>query len=86
MTTRVYRLALKEAKITKHVRFHDLRGTYISMCAEAGLSIKFIMDQVGHKDPRVTLSIYAQVTDAKKLEESAKLSAYVFGKPNIQAV
>lgn len=72
--------SLKEANATnKRPRFHDLRASYISLNGEAGTNIKFTMSQVGHSDPRVTLSIYAQVSDAAKREEAAKLSAYVFG-------
>jgi len=83
---RVYFPALKKANIVKHVRFHDLRRTYTTLALEAESNIKHVQSQLGHKTLNMTLGVYAQVTDAKKLEEAAKLSAYVFGKPNIQTV
>lgn len=39
--------ALCEALSLRH-RFHNLRHTYITRCAEAGLPIEVVMSQVGH--------------------------------------
>jgi integrase len=40
---------------------HDLRRTFCSLLLEAGATVPYVMDQAGHKDPQVTLRIYASV-------------------------
>jgi integrase len=41
---------------------HVLRHTYISLALEAGYSVPYVMQQVGHRDPRTTMRIYAKVS------------------------
>jgi integrase len=40
---------------------HSLRRTFISLLLATGADVPYVMRQVGHSDPKVTLSIYAQV-------------------------
>ncbi len=40
---------------------HSLRRTFISLLLATGAEVPYVMQQVGHADPKVTLSIYAQV-------------------------
>ncbi len=40
---------------------HSLRRTFISLLLAIGEDVPYVMAQVGHADPKVTLSIYAQV-------------------------
>jgi integrase len=40
---------------------HALRRTFISLLLAIGDEVPYVMRQVGHADPKVTLSIYAQV-------------------------
>jgi hypothetical protein len=40
---------------------HSLRRTFISLLLAAGEDPPYVMRQVGHGDPKVTLGIYAQV-------------------------
>ena len=40
---------------------HSLRRTFISVLLALGEEVPYVMRQVGHTDPKVTLSIYAQV-------------------------
>lgn len=54
---RVERGARRLPKVTAHV----LRHTYITLAFEAGYSVPYVMQQVGHRDPRTTMSIYAKV-------------------------
>jgi integrase len=44
-----------------HVTPHTLRRTYISLMLSAGADIPYVQAQVGHRDPKLTLSIYALV-------------------------
>jgi integrase len=43
------------------VTMHDLRRTCVALLFEAGATVPYVMKQVGHTDPKVTLSIYAEV-------------------------
>ncbi|NLT05833.1 MAG: site-specific integrase [Solirubrobacterales bacterium] len=43
------------------VTAHVLRYTYITQALESGYPVPFVMQQVGHRDPRVTMGIYAKV-------------------------
>jgi integrase len=47
--------------IDKHVTPHTLRRTYISIMLSAGADVLYVQAQVGHKDPKLTLKIYALV-------------------------
>jgi len=40
---------------------HSLRRTFISLLLAIGEDVPYVMGQVGHADPKMTLSIYAQV-------------------------
>lgn len=40
---------------------HSLRRTFISLLLATGAEVPYVMRQVGHSDPKMTLSIYAQV-------------------------
>ncbi len=52
--------------ITKRVRIHDLRASYINMALSSGLSIKFVQNQAGHSKAQTTLDIYASCNKAMK--------------------
>lgn len=54
--------------ITKRVRIHDLRGSYINLTLSNKISVKFTQAQVGHKKSQTTLDIYARNNnDMKKV-------------------
>ena len=57
---RVFNKLLELCGITKRIRIHDLRGSYIDMVLSSGLSVKFAQNQVGHTDSKTTLNIYAR--------------------------
>ena len=40
---------------------HSMRRTFSSLLLAIGEDVPYVMGQVGHADPKVTLSIYAQV-------------------------
>jgi integrase len=58
---------------------HSLRRTFISLVLAAGEDPPYVMRQVGHSDPKVTLGIYAQVM-LRKDGERERLRALVRGK------
>lgn len=58
-------------RVTSHV----FRHTFITRCAEAGMSLKAVMDIVGHSDPETT-KIYMHVNDEFNAQEYAKLDIF----------
>lgn len=48
---------------------HSLRHTYATRLCEANVNIKVIQEQLGHKDIRVTMDIYAEATKHLKKSE-----------------
>lgn len=54
---------------------HVFRHTFITRCAEAGMSLKAVMDIVGHSDPETT-KIYMHVNDEFNAQEYAKLDIF----------
>ena len=66
---RVWKPLLAQAGITKRVRMHDTRGSYISLSLLSldDLGLKFAQSQAGHKTSTMTLDTYAKCTkDMKK--------------------
>lgn len=60
------------------VKTHMLRKTYITNLIYSGVDVRTVMDYAGHKNPDITLKIYAQPKTAEKRTESAKQINEVF--------
>ena len=63
---RVWRPACRRAGLVG-VGFHDLRRSAATAMVAAGVSVRDAQQVLGHADPRLTLAIYAQATDAGML-------------------
>jgi integrase len=63
------RVAEGRPPIRAHVTPHTFRRTYITYMIAAGYDLPYVQAQVGHDDPGVTLSIYAQVMRRADREE-----------------
>ncbi|MDN7145172.1 site-specific integrase [Liquorilactobacillus mali] len=61
----------------KHITTHGFRHTYATLAIESGLSIKQVQQQLGHRDFKTTMDIYAALTNQKKNEIAAKFTSYV---------
>ena len=48
------------------VTFHSLRRTYASLRCACGDDIRYAADQLGHEDPRFTLTVYAKATKRRE--------------------
>ena len=55
--------------IAVRVTPHTLRRTYISLMLSAGADIPYVQAQVGHRDPKLTLSIYALVLQRRDRDQ-----------------
>lgn len=75
---RMLRQACERAGID-YVTPHGLRRTAISLMLAAGRDVRFVMGQVGHADPTVTLSVYAQVVARQRVDRDLirKLTVYL---------
>jgi integrase len=57
---RIFDKALEKAGLRK-VRIHDLRHTFASLLIQAGESLVYVRDQLGHHSIRVTVDIYGHL-------------------------
>ena len=81
MRNRVLRPALERAALRlraagapalpEAITPHSLRRTYISLLLTAGADPQYVMQQVGHTDPALTLRIYAQVLKRRQRHHGA---------------
>lgn len=56
-------------KLPSDVTPHTLRRTYVSLLLEARAPIPYVMQQIGHKDQKTVLEIYARVLQRQGREE-----------------
>jgi integrase len=74
----------KRAKI-KGARMHDIRHTYASVLASAGLSLPVIGALLGHTQPQTTQR-YAHLFDDPLRAATERVGAIVTGKPSAEVV
>ena len=55
---------------------HDLRHTYITLCAESGVNVSVCQQLVGHSTAALTLNVYTHVIDEYKRKEAAKFTLF----------
>lgn len=73
-------MVLKEHGL-KHVRFHDLRHSCVSLILTNGVPLKHIQEWLGHSDFSTTANIYAhldyssKITSAQAMESGLSLPA-----------
>ena len=60
IATGVENKALKKAGL-RRIRIHDLRHTYASLLIQAGESLAYVRDQLGHHSIKVTVDIYGHL-------------------------
>jgi integrase/recombinase XerD len=63
--------ALKKTKILKQASVHNLRHSYAVHLLEAGVSMRYVQEYLGHNDPRTTM-IYLKLINIS-LQEPIKL-------------
>jgi integrase len=49
---------------------HTLRRTFASFCFFAGRDLRWVMGQLGHDDPRMTLAVYAQCMKRSQIDDA----------------
>lgn len=68
---------LKENNL-KHIRFHDLRHSHVTLLINSKVPIRVISERVGHSNINTTLNIYAHVLKEMDKEASDKISESLF--------
>ncbi|RLD54015.1 MAG: integrase [Bacteroidetes bacterium] len=63
--------ALQKTKILKHASVHNLRHSYAVHLLEAGVSMRYVQEYLGHSDPRTTM-VYLKLINIS-LQEPIKL-------------
>jgi hypothetical protein len=48
---------------------HTLRRTFASLCFFAGRDARFVMAQLGHSAARLTLQVYAQCMECRRIDD-----------------
>ena len=66
-------IATQNIGIEKHVTSHTMRHSHISLLSQLGVSLKAIMERVGHTDHKTTLQIYSHVTEQMDKDMMNKL-------------
>ena len=69
----------------KGARVHDLRHTYASVLASAGLSLSIIGALLGHTQPSTTAR-YAHLFDDPLRAATERAAAIITGKPTAEVV
>jgi integrase len=77
--------ALCQVAGIKNARLHDLRHTYASVLASAGLSLPVIGALLGHQTPATTAR-YAHLLDDPLRAATERASAIITGKPSAEVV
>lgn len=70
------------AKIAPAVTFHELRHTYASHLAQAGIPLLTISKLLGHADTRITARHYAHLADATLADAVSNLPSFTVEKAN----
>lgn len=68
--------ACKAAKIRPAIRFHELRHTYASHLAQAGVDLLTISKLLGHADTRITSRHYAHLADRTLVDAVQNLPTF----------
>lgn len=73
------RAAEGKIPLPKKVTPHTLRRTYASLCFFAGRDPRYVMSQIGHADARLTLQVYAQCMERRRVDHELVWSLMRFG-------
>jgi len=78
--SKAHELGLKEAGF-RHIRIHDLRGTFASLLVSAGVPIYHVSKALGHSSIETTMRHYANLAPGATKEMPNVLERFVFGDP-----
>ncbi len=59
-----------------HIRCHDFRVTFCTICYEAGVKIKTLQAWMGHADATMIMEVYAKLTEEREQQDTLNLDNY----------
>ena len=65
---KLHQKILKDAGL-EHIRFHDLRHTFVTLALQNGIDVKTVSSMLGHSSEGFTLATYTHATN--KVQEQA---------------
>ncbi|CAH0416152.1 tyrosine-type recombinase/integrase [Periweissella fabaria] len=65
------RKVLKELAIPD-VSYHALRHSHVSFLLYNGVALEYVSKRIGHKNPKITLEVYAHLLKEREINESEK--------------
>ena len=77
---RAFKRHLEAAHIPSHVRIHDLRHTCITHMLQQGVPPHVVSAWVGHGDTRITMDVYAHVTERGMLDAAEVMDRFAAGE------
>lgn len=54
-------------RLPERITLHTLRRTFATLALIIGRDLRWVMAQIGHKDPRLVLQLYAQVVQRRRI-------------------
>ena len=66
----------------RHIKLHGTRHSAISLLLSEGLPLHMVQQRAGHKDPKITLSVYSHVAKDKQNIVAEKLNDLIFSAVN----
>lgn len=73
---KAHELALKGVGL-RHIRVHDLRGTFAALLVSAGVPIYHVSKMLGHSDPATTARHYEDLAPGATKEMPVILERYI---------
>ena len=77
---RIFYKALEKAEL-RQIRIHDLRHTYASLLIQAGESLAYVRDQLGHSSIKITVDTYGHLVPGANKQAVDKLDDVVNSAP-----
>ena len=78
--SKAHDIGLKEAGL-RHIRIHDLRGTFAALLVSAGVPVYHVAKALGHSSIETTMRHYANLAPGAAKEMPNVLERFVFGDP-----
>ena len=66
----------------RHIKLHGTRHSAISLLLSEGIPLHIVQQRAGHKDPKITLSVYSHVAKDKQNIVAEKLENLIFSAVN----
>lgn len=74
---RLWMLRVTDEYNLKRITIHGFRHTYATIAYKAGLDVKQLQHQLGHRNIQTTLDIYTAITNGQKSDIADKYSDYL---------